>query len=208
MRNAQPAALATSLRPFILWYLLGVAWGCAHMGMELHGGFGLGKVGLPLSLTAIVLLAFLIWGRGQRWALPVAIVLGAMESYYVAIAHFVPDRNTTWRGPLPWLTTADVTAPGWSLAYKVLIDVGLLIGLAILWVGVRAMIMRFGRHEATRFIVVCAIIMLALGLSRFDVNDGLWGVLGMEWVLGIGLVPLAVMVMSAFLFRPPGSMSS
>lgn len=186
----------TPLPAFLPCYLLGLAWGCVHVGMELHGGFGLRKVGLPLSLASIVLLAFLVRGQQQRWALPAAIVLGAVESYYVAIAHFVPDRNTTWRGPLPWLTTADVTAPGWSFAYKVLIDVGLLIGLAILWVGVRAMITRFGRHEATRFIVLCTGVMFALGLSRFGVNDGLWGMLGIQWILGIGLVPLAVMLLS------------
>lgn len=189
-------------RPFLLWYLLALAWGCIHVSMELHGGFGLRKAGVVLALVvALILLTPLL--RDQRWVLPAAAILGAVESYYVAIAHFVPDRNTLWVGPIPWLTDADVKSAGWSVAYKVLIDVGLVVGLALLWTGVRAVSARDGRRKGALFVVACAAIMLALGHSRYEVNDGLWGRLGMQWVLGIGLVPLAVMLVSSALYRTP-----
>jgi len=180
---------------FALWFVLCLAWTCAHVGLEAAAGLGSRKVGVPLALLSLALLPPL-W-RGWRWALPLAAVLGAVESYYVAAAHFVPGRNVGWIGPLPWLTTTDLGDTAWSswaLPYKLLIDLGLLAGLATLWAAARAARATFGRIGSLQFIAGATVILLLLGFSRWHIHDGLWGTEGLAWALGIGLVPGAVMV--------------
>lgn len=111
--------------------LLGVLWGAGHAALEAVAGAGLHKPGVPLTV-GLALLLVLAW-RERNWALAAGVVLTAVGTYYVAVAHFVPDRNTTWFGPLPWLLTADVAEGAWSVVYRLLIEAGLLIGLAIVW---------------------------------------------------------------------------
>jgi hypothetical protein len=85
-------------RPFLLFSVLGIAWGLAHVGLEVLTGKPLLKLGLPFTLLwAAVLVQAL---RGHRWAAVTAVLLGDLGCYWVAIMHF---QGADWSGVLPWM---------------------------------------------------------------------------------------------------------
>ena len=178
-------------RSFLLFSLLGIAWGLAHVGLEVLTGKPLLKVGLPFTLLwAAVLVQAL---RGRRWAAPAAVLLGALGCYWAAIMHF---QRADWSGVLPWMHDPENAGPLWVIPYNVLVYAGLLVGLGILWTGMQVI-------RGLRFaLAVSGILMLS------SVALNLWyggPALSAHRLIGVGVLPLATMALAlALIHTRPG----
>jgi hypothetical protein len=140
-------------RPFLLFSVLGIAWGLAHVGLEVLTGKPLLKLGLPFTLLwAAVLVQAL---RGRRWAALTAVLLGDLGCYWVAVMHF---QGADWSGVLPWKHNPEHAGPLWVIPYNVLVYAGLLVGLGLLWTGMRVV-------RGIRFALVVSGVLVASSVA-------------------------------------------
>jgi hypothetical protein len=128
---------------------LGIAWWLAHelmetlMGAPLIAEDSLGKLGS----WVVILILGIVWAvaawlarPGGRFWTSGAFVLGGLLCYVIATLHYVlPQMHTTRVVVLPWMTSAEGAAASWLVPYNVLVYGGSLIGLALLWLGARAL---------------------------------------------------------------------
>ena len=175
-------------RPFLLFSVLGIAWGLAHVGLEVLTGKPLLKVGLPFTLLwAAVLVQAL---RGRRWAAVTAVLLGDLGCYWVAILHF---QGADWSGVLPWMHDPENAGPLWVLPYNALVYAGLLIGLGIIWTGMRVV-------RGIRFALAVSGVLVASSVALSLRYGG--PALSVHRLIGVGVLPLATMLL-ALAVTPP-----
>jgi hypothetical protein len=128
---------------------LGIVWWLAHelmetlMGAPLIAEDPLGKPGSwGVTLILAIVWAAAVWlsrPGGQFWT-TTAFVVGGLLCYVIATLHYVlPQMHTLRVVVLPWMTSAEGVAAQWLVPYNVLVYCGSLIGLAILWLGARAL---------------------------------------------------------------------
>ena len=169
-------------RSFLVFSLLGIAWGLAHVGLEILTGKPLLKVGLPFTLLWALTLVLAL--RGHRWAPAAAVLLGALGCYWAAIMHF---QRTDWSGVLPWMHDPENAGPLWVVPYNVLVYAGLLIGLGILWTGMRVV-------RSIRFALVVSGVLMASSVAL-----SLWyggPALSVHRLIGVGVLPLVTMLLA------------
>jgi hypothetical protein len=175
-------------RSFLLFSLLGIAWGIAHVGLEVLTGKPLLKVGLPFTLLWAMALALAL--RGRRWATVAAVLLGALGCYWAAIMHF---QGADWSGVLPWMHDPEHAGPLWVIPYNVLVYAGLLIGLGILWTSMRVV-------HGIRFALAVSGVLVAsnVALSLWDGGPAL----SVHRLIGVGALPLGTMLLALAVTRP------
>ncbi len=167
---------------FLLFSLLGLAWGLAHVGLEVLTGKSLLKLGLPFTLLWATVLVVAL--RGQRWAAPVAVLMGALGCYWTAIMHF---RGADWSGGLPWMRDPENAGPLWVIPYNGLVYAGLVVGLGILWTGMQIL-----RRIPAALAVSAALVLSSVALTLWYGGPAL----SAPRLIGVGLLPLATMLLA------------
>jgi hypothetical protein len=129
-RDGTSRATLPVAQPFVLCSLLGIAWSIAHSGLEMLMGSGTLKV---VGMFVALGWAILLWlaARGRRWTLYGAFIAGALACYYLAVAHFGPGVHVRWIGIVPWMLHPERAAGGWVTPYNLVVDAGVVIGVAI-----------------------------------------------------------------------------
>ena len=168
--------------------MLGIAWGLAHVGLEVLTGKPLLKVGLPFTLLWVAVLVQAL--RGRRWAAMTAVLLGALGCYWVAIMHC---QGADWGGVLPWMHDPEKAGPLWVLPYNVLVYAGLLVGLGLLWTGMRVV-------RGLRFALAVSGVLVASSVALSLRYGG--PALSVHRLIGIGVLPLATMLLALAVPRP------
>ena len=175
-------------RPFLLFSALGIAWGLAHVGLEVLTGKPLLKLGLPFTLLwAAVLVRAL---QGRRWAAMTAVLLGDVGCYWVAAMHF---QDADWSGVLPWMHNPEKAGPLWVIPYNLLVYAGLLVGLGLFWTGMRVV-------RSIRFALAVSGVLVASSVAWSLWYSG--PALSVHRLIGIGVLPLAAMLL-ALAVTPP-----
>lgn len=145
---------------------LGVLWGFAHLAIEAPLGAGGSNLWRAVLLsTAIWLCVLWLAVRGTQWAFHAAVPLGAVACGWLALSHFArPGSHTVWLGVIPWMTDPE-DAPSWVVPpYNLLMYVGVALGVAIVWAGIRNIRAATGRRDLWMPLGLAAIVF-AIGLA-------------------------------------------
>jgi hypothetical protein len=177
-------------RPFLLLSVLGIAWELAQVGLEVLTGKPLLKFGLPFTLLWAAVLVQAPWAWGRRWAAMAAVVLGDLGCCWGVILHF---QGADWSGVPPWMHDPEKAGPLWVLPYNALVYAGLLVGLGLLWMGMRVI-----RGRRVGLVVSDVLVASSVALSLWYGGPAL----SVHCLIGVGVLPLATMLLTLAVTPP------